>query len=98
MAAWKKYRQEHGSGLIFSSPAEEWDHACRSLADQDQPYKPEAEFRVMAKCSLDFHVLSTLWMLEVGHQFDEKLTDCAFGNRLRRKETGKKGINELSLR
>ena len=56
MAAWKQYRQEHGSGLIFSSPAEEWEHACSSLAGQDKPHKPKAEFRVMAKCSLDFHV------------------------------------------
>jgi hypothetical protein len=97
MTAWKKHRQEHSNGLIFSSPAEEWDHACRSLTNQDEPHKPKAEFRVMARCSLDFHVLSTLWMLEVGHLFDEKLTDCAFGNRLRRKETGRKDINKLSL-
>ncbi len=97
MAAWKQYRQEHGSGLIFSSPAEEWEHACSSLAGQDKPHKPKAEFRVMAKCSLDFHVFSTLWMLEVGQLFDGKLKDCAFGNRLRRKETGKKDINKLSL-
>ncbi len=97
MSAWKQYRQEHGNGLIFSSPAEEWEHACRSLAEQDKPDKPKAEFRVMAKCSLDFHVLSTLWVLEVGDLFDKKLTDCAFGNRLRRKESGEKEINKLSL-
>jgi len=97
MDDWKKHREQHGNGLFFSSPAEEWEHACRSLADQDVPHKPKAEFRVMAKCSLDFHVFSTLWMLEVGHLFDEKLTDCAFGNRLRRKETGKNDINKYSL-
>lgn len=97
MDDWKKHREKHGNGLFFSSPAEEWEHACHSLADQDQSHQPKAEFRVMAKCSLDFHVLSTLWMLEVGHLFDEKLTDCAFGNRLRRMETGKKDINKFSL-
>ena len=97
MEGWKKYREKHGNGLIFSSPLDEWEHACALLVDPSRFAKPKAEFRVMAECSLDFHVLSTLWMLEVGHRFDEKLTDCAFGNRLRRKETGKKDINELSL-
>jgi hypothetical protein len=50
----------------------------------------------MAQCSLDFHVLSTLWMLEVGHLFDAKLTACAYGNRLRRTQDGK-AINPPSL-
>lgn len=97
MDGWKKHRKDDGNGLIFSSPADEWEHACKTLADKEPSEKPRAEFRVMARCSLDFHVLSTLWMLEVGHLFDEKLTECAFGNRLRRKETGRKDINKLSL-
>ncbi|MCW2244985.1 hypothetical protein M2352_000576 [Azospirillum fermentarium] len=93
----KKYPQElHGNGLIFSSPAEKWKHTCSLLAEQKKPSKPNAEFRVMAECSLDFHVLSTLWMMEVGHLFDAKLTDCAYGNRLRRTQDGKH-INPLSL-
>lgn len=97
MDDWKKHRKDDGNGLIFSSPADEWEYACKALADKEPSEKPKAEFRVMARCSLDFHVLSTLWMLEVGHLFDGKLTECAFGNRLRRKETGKKDINKLSL-
>lgn len=96
MEPWKKYREKNGNGLIFSSPADEWKHACSQLADQEEPVKLKAEFRVMAKCSLDFHVLSTLWILEVGHLFDAKLTGCAKGNRLRRTQDGKQ-INELSL-
>ncbi|TXH42543.1 MAG: Reverse transcriptase [Desulfurellales bacterium] len=97
MDGWKKLRKDDGNGLIFSSPADEWEHACKALADKEPSEKPRAEFRVMARCSLDFHVLSTLWVLEVGDLFDKKLTDCAFGNRLRRKESGKKEINKLSL-
>lgn len=96
MSCWEQYREQHGNGLIFSSPAEEWAHARDLLAEGDQPQKPKAEFRVMAQCSLDFHVLSTLWMLEVGHLFDAKLTNCAYGNRLRRTQDGK-AINPLSL-
>lgn len=96
LSGWQQYREKHGNGLIFSSPTEEWQHACSLLADQSKYSKPNAEFRVMARCSLDFHVLSTLWMLKVGHRFDAKLTDCAYGNRLRRKQGGKKP-NKLSL-
>lgn len=96
MSCWEQYRGLHGNGLIFSSPDEEWTHACALLAEADKPQKPKAEFRVMAQCSLDFHVLSTLWMLEVGHLFDDQLTDCAYGNRLRRTQDGK-GINPFSL-
>ena len=96
MSCWEQYRERHGSGMIFSSPADEWSHACGLLADDDMPQKPKAEFRVMAQCSVDFHVLSALWLLEVGHLFDAKLTGCAFGNRLRRTQDGR-GINKLSL-
>ncbi|MCC7135262.1 MAG: hypothetical protein IT528_02520 [Nitrosomonas sp.] len=99
MDDWKKLRKKSGNGLIFSSPVDEWEHACKSLAESEDPKipkKPTAEFRVMAKCSLDFHVFSTLWMLEVGHLFDAKLTGCAYGNRLRRTQDGK-CINPLSL-
>ena len=96
MGCWKKYCKEYGNGFIFSSPAEEWTHACHLLAKDDPPQRPKAEFRVMAQCSLDFHVLSALWMLEVGHLFDAQLTGCAYGNRLRRTHDGK-GINKFSL-
>ncbi|WP_218008638.1 hypothetical protein, partial [Hydrogenophaga flava] len=94
--SWEQFRKEHGNGLIFSSPSDEWAHACGLLANCDKSLKPRAEFRVMAQCSMDFHVLSTLWMLEVGHLFDAKLTGCAYGNRLRRKHNGA-SINSLSL-
>lgn len=95
MSCWKDFCKEHGNGLIFSSPDEEWSHACALLAKDKNQQKPKAEFRVMAQCSLDFHVLSTLWMQEVGHLFDNKLTACAYGNRLRRAQDGK--LNQLSL-
>ncbi|MCV5690146.1 hypothetical protein OFN32_38650, partial [Escherichia coli] len=66
------------------------------MADKNEQKKIKAEFRVMAQCSLDFHVLSTLWMLKVGHLFDAKLSTCAYGNRLRRTLDGK-DINALSI-
>lgn len=95
MDGWTHYRKENGNGLIFSSPTDEWEHVC-ALAKNGKLEKPKAEFRVMAKCSLDFHVLSTLWMMKFGHLFDAKLTGCSYGNRLRRTQDGK-SINPLSL-
>lgn len=92
---WKRNRSGHANSLIFSSPAEEWAHACALPGSEGGTDRPEAEFRVMAKCSMDFHVLSTLWMLEVGQLFDAKLADCAYGNRLRRTQDSN-NINPLS--
>ncbi|MBL1259969.1 MAG: RNA-directed DNA polymerase [Thiotrichaceae bacterium] len=83
------------STMIFSSPAEAWKRTCESAIDDETEKKPIAEFRLMAQCSLDFHVLSALWMLKVGHQYDKKLTDNACGNRLRRNQEG--SINPLAL-
>jgi len=97
MSAWKAHQKEHGNGLIFSSSADEWAYACTELAKGEKPKQPTAEFRIMAKCHLDFHVLSTLWMLEVGQFFDAKLSTAAYGNRLRRKEKGDKTVNHFSL-
>lgn len=96
MESWRQYKKDNGNGLIFSSPVDEWKHACLLLQNNLEPQKPEAQFRVMADCTIDFHVLSTLWILKVGHLFDAKLTSCAYGNRLRRTKN-RESINELSL-
>lgn len=76
--------------LIFADPAEEW---ASMAADPAKP--PVAEFRLMARCSIDFHVLSSLWMLEVGHKFDKPLGDNVYGSRLRRNKKGV--INKMAL-
>jgi len=82
------------SEVIHSSPSEHWAHIC-DYGEQNSNDKPTAEFRVMAACSMDFHVLSALWILKVGEKYDKKLTDCAYGNRLRRNKKG--NINKHSL-
>ncbi len=85
----------NNDGLIFSSPVDTWKHACKLTESHGDEKKPKAEFRLMAQASLDFHVLSALWMLKVGHQYDKHLTDSACGNRLRRRQNG--NVNPLSL-
>ncbi len=78
------------SSLIFSSPWEEWKHVST-----ENRIQPSAEFRLMAQASIDFHIFSTLWMLNVGHLFDSKLSNSAYGNRMRRQVD--QNINPLSL-
>lgn len=65
------------ASLIFASPDDEW---TRMIEGAD---KPIAEFRLMARCSMDLHVLSTHWMLKVGDKFDNALSDNVYGSRLR---------------
>jgi len=43
-----------------------------------------AEFRVASRFSVDFHVLSGLWVNRIGHRFDACLGEHAYGSRLRR--------------
>lgn len=79
----------HDIGLIFASPDDEWE----SMANPES--KLTAEFRLMARCSMDFHVLSALWMMEVGEVFDKKLSANVYGSRLRRNKYEE--INKLAL-
>ncbi|OYY74881.1 MAG: Reverse transcriptase [Gammaproteobacteria bacterium 28-57-27] len=91
----EKYCDDNGALPIFSSPEDEWSHICDLLEKNNKYNKPEAEFRLMARCTLDFHVLSALWILKVGQKYDKNLGNCAYGSRLRRRRSGE--INPLSL-
>ncbi|MHC8411660.1 reverse transcriptase domain-containing protein [Pseudomonas sp. Hz4] len=81
--------KKEGSALIFASPEDEW------LSLTEGGKQPTAEFRLMAQCSMDFHTMSTLWMMEVGNHFDKVLGDNIYGSRLRRNRRHQ--INKLSL-
>lgn len=74
---------DSASAPIYASPAAQWEHWL------ENGYKIQAEFRLMAKCSLDFHVLSSLWIMTVGAKFDAKLSRNVYGSRLRRTRTKK---------
>lgn len=77
-----KRQEKTSGGVVFSSPAARWQDRCEhEFVGDDQ--SPVAEFRLMAQCSLDFHVLSALWLFKVGFQFDKNLSKSAYGNRLR---------------
>src|SRR5690554_3189470 len=82
-------QEENDTALIFADPEGEWQSQI------NRGNTPTAEFRLMARCSMDFHVLSALWMLQVGHLFDQQLSDNVHGSRLRRNRHNE--INSLAL-
>lgn len=75
--------------VIFASPEDDWENQITATP------LPVAEFRLMALCSIDFHVVSALWMLQVGHLFDAKLSNSVYGSRLRRNRRDQ--INPLAM-
>ncbi|MBA4608424.1 hypothetical protein H1W00_08045 [Aeromicrobium sp. Marseille-Q0843] len=75
---------------FWSVPAKSW----RGHWDGNEDNRPTAEFRLMATCSIDFHVLSTLWMLHVGTFLDMNLSSSARGSRLQYLDFG--SIDHLS--
>ena len=79
--------------LISSDPQHLWKSICKHARKATN--NVQAEFRLMEKLPIDFHVFSALWINKVGHKFEEKLTNSARGNRLRRGKSEK--INLLSL-
>jgi hypothetical protein len=81
-------------GAKFSNPRTSWRNKCVE-AELSDSIRPVAEFRITADCTLDFHVISALWITKVGHKFDQKLTTSAYGSRLRRRKD--KEVNTLSL-
>lgn len=68
--------------IISSDPVRAWLTASNSE-------KPKARFRLMSKCSIDMHVLSTHWILTVGHKLESRLGASSMGNRIARDYTGK---------
>ncbi|MEZ8141377.1 RNA-directed DNA polymerase [Enterovibrio sp. FF113] len=52
---------------------------------QDSRKKLDAEYRLIIRPTIDYQVVSALWILKVGHKLEAKLDkSLAYGNRLRR--------------
>lgn len=61
-----------------SDPLKQWTRDCDGE-------KAEADFRPVINASVEFAIVSALWVHRVGHLYDERLdTRYAVGNRLRR--------------
>lgn len=66
---------------ITSDPVDAW----RSSKPRDS-YQPT--FRMIGDHPVDYHVISALWILQVGYLFDTALSGDAYGSRLRRDNDG----------
>ncbi len=61
-------------------PVEDWRQRYEKVKK-----KVDAKYRLVINATIDYQVVSALWILKVGHLFDEVLNqDVSFGNRLRR--------------
>ena len=73
----------HSSGpqLRAINPAEEW----RNTFEHGGKKRAKAAFRLVITATVEFHVISALWILKVGHIFDAKLSSQhVYANRVRR--------------
>ncbi len=65
----------------FLDPIEDW----RRQWDDGSRKRVKASFRLVITPSVNFQIISALWVLKVGHKFDAVLdSNLSFGNRLRR--------------
>lgn len=78
----------NASHTLWSDPDSQFE--ARAAAD-----KVTATFRIISQCSIDMHVLSSLWIMTVGAAFDAQLSRGSMGNRLRRRLD--KSFNELAV-
>lgn len=71
---------------VFTNSLRAWNELISSGREPDQ--LPAAEFRPIAKPSIDWLVISALWVCKAGHKFDSCLSDNVYGSRLRRLKNG----------
>lgn len=83
-------RQLHFSTL---DPSEDWRNSYQSAEE-----KPKAEFRLVMSASVDYQIVSALWILKVGHIFEATLDkNLSYGNRLRRHSSWRDPLGEGSI-
>lgn len=86
--------QKKSNGVHFatSDPASDWENACACSSEV------EAKFRQIITPTVDFQVISALWVMLVGHEFDAVLDPTAsYGHRLRRLGSTRSTVGEFNL-
>lgn len=71
--------------VVYSSPSKNAD-----INDVDV-----AEFRIMADLPIEFHVIMTWWILNIGERYERLISDDSYGNRIRRRRDG--AVNRFSI-
>lgn len=63
-------------------PTENWKHRFK----ESKSKRLTPKYRLIQSPSVEYQIISALWILKVGHKFEEKLDkNLSYGNRLRRK-------------
>ena len=66
-------------------PSQDWMQRFHESRDQ----RVDASYRLIIEPTVEYQVISNLWIMKVGHKFEEKLDrKLSYGNRLRRKNNG----------
>lgn len=75
---WSDIESSHFSSI---DPIKDWEYRFKTCKR-----KLDAEYRLIIDPTVNYQIISALWILKVGHKFEEKLDKkLSYGNRLRRK-------------
>jgi hypothetical protein len=73
----------------FVNPIDDWKSKFKN-----NKTKWHAKYRLVIDATVNFHIIAALWILKVGHLFEQQLDqDVSYGNRIRRFK-GKNPFNE----
>lgn len=77
---WKNELKVHYSSI---DPTEDW----KRRFEENKNKRLDIEYRLIQSPSVEYQIISALWILKVGHKFEAKLDkNLSYGNRLRRKK------------
>ncbi|HEK2789120.1 TPA: hypothetical protein SMT85_000549 [Proteus mirabilis] len=78
-SSWNNNLNVHYSSV---DPTEDW----KRRFEENKKKRLNPKYRLIQSPSVEYQIISTLWILKVGHKFEAKLDkNLSYGNRLRRK-------------
>ncbi|CND77784.1 RNA-directed DNA polymerase [Yersinia kristensenii] len=84
---------ENDSHFRMTDPDKDW----MVRFEKSGRKKAEAKYRLIINATINYQIISALWILKVGHKFDNKLDDgSTYGNRLRKKYTETSSAKEVN--
>ncbi|MBL0742633.1 RNA-directed DNA polymerase [Chryseolinea lacunae] len=78
-------REGKEKSVVYSNANKRWFPGDKAIVD----------FRIIGQHSVDFHILSSLWIDKVGYRLEEKVSENSYGCRLKRSgQTPESFVNE----
>lgn len=81
---WRYERERDERDERRAGDAERATDNTQGAIANERRLSPTAEFRIISECSIEFHIVSALWIRRVGAEFERQLSPAAIGRRLRR--------------